>query len=281
MLERFIKLYDDVRLATLDLTGKWPFNQKDLEKMQDIWNSLKPIEVGIKTLGGKNVNLMDAEKIYAKVKHHLMAIGTPVALKLRDAFIKRIKERRNHTLIHLMYFLRIPNYWNFEKDRFDIPIIKEDIIKLATSLIGRLFPNDVRNPTLENDSQEDFFESSEKDLNQKSTCSFEEDIYLGLDEDSNTGQEILEQKLPLVSDEMVKWASNPGGLRPVVLTKLHYALKSIQPSSVESERCFSTCGIYDTKIRSQLGDETLSALLFLNKQFKKSVQKGSRLEKLD
>lgn len=27
---------------------------------------------------------------------------------------------------------------------------------------------------------------------------------------------ILEQKLPLVSDEMVKWASNPGGLRPVV-----------------------------------------------------------------
>jgi hypothetical protein len=42
---------------------------------------------------------MDAEKIFAKVKHHLMAIGTPVALKLRDAFIKRIKVRRNHTLI--------------------------------------------------------------------------------------------------------------------------------------------------------------------------------------
>ena len=32
---------------------------------------------------------------------------------------------------------------------------------------------------------------------------------------------------------------------------------------------------------SRLGDETLSALLFLNKQFKKSVHKGSRLEKLD
>ena len=67
----------------------------------------------------------------------------------------------------------------------------------------------------------------------------------------------------------------------ICLEKLHYALKSIQPSSVESERCFSTCGIYDTKIRSQLGDETLSALLFLNKQFKKCVHKGSRLEKLD
>ena len=30
-----------------------------------------------------------------------------------------------------------------------------------------------------------------------------------------------------------------------------------------------------------MGDETLSALLFLNKQFKKIVHKGSRLEKLD
>ena len=30
-----------------------------------------------------------------------------------------------------------------------------------------------------------------------------------------------------------------------------------------------------------MGDETLSALLFLNNQFKKIVHKGSRLEKLD
>ena len=62
-----------------------------------------------------------------------------------------------------MYFLHVPNYWNFEKDLFDIHIVKEDIIKLATSLICRLFPNDERNPTLEYDSQDKFFESSEKD----------------------------------------------------------------------------------------------------------------------
>ena len=40
---------------------------------------------------------MDAERIFAKVKHHLMAIGTPVALKLRDAFIKRIKYQKDKT----------------------------------------------------------------------------------------------------------------------------------------------------------------------------------------
>ena len=56
---------------------------------------------------------------------------------------------------------------------------------------------------------------------------------------------------------------------PVVLIKLQNALKPIQTSSVEPERCFSTCGFYGTKVRSSLSDKTLSNLLFLNRHFKK------------
>ena len=58
--------------------------------------------------------------------------------------------------MHLLYFLKFPNYWNFEKDSFGMPVVKEDIIKLATQLACRLFPSDVRNPdSLELDSQGD------------------------------------------------------------------------------------------------------------------------------
>ena len=63
---------------------------------------------------------------------------------------------------------------------------------------------------------------------------------------------------------MIKYASNPKGVMPVVLIKLQNALKSIQPSSVEPARCFSTGGFYETKVRSNLSDETLSNLLSLN-----------------
>ena len=56
---------------------------------------------------------------------------------------------------------------------------------------------------------------------------------------------------------------------PVVLIKLQNASKSIQLSSVEPERCFSICGLYGTKVHSNLSDETLSNLPFFNRHFKK------------
>ena len=65
---------------------------------------------------------------------------------------------------------------------------------------------------------------------------------------------------------------------PVVLIKLQNALKSIQPSSVEPERCFSTCRFYGTKVRSNLSDENLSNLLFLNRHFKK-LSKSDKSQK--
>ena len=68
---------------------------------------------------------------------------------------------------------------------------------------------------------------------------------------------------------MIKYASNPKGVMPVVLIKLQNASKSIQPSSVEPERCFSICELYGTKVHSNLSDETLSNLPFFNRHFKK------------
>ena len=65
---------------------------------------------------------------------------------------------------------------------------------------------------------------------------------------------------------------------PVVLIKLQNASKSIQPSSVEPERCFSICELYGTKVHSNLSDETLSNLLFLNRHFKK-LSKSDKSQK--
>ena len=62
---------------------------------------------------------------------------------------------------------------------------------------------------------------------------------------------------------------NALGVMPVVFIKLQNALKSIQPSSVEPERRFSTCWFYGTKVRPNLSDEILSNLPFLNRHFKK------------
>ena len=113
-----------------------------------------------------------------------------------------------------------------------------------------------------------FFEQKSK--MEKANATFSEKIDFDLDEESNEGGNLETQKLPTVCEEMIKYSSNPRGVMPIVLIKLQDALKSIEPSSVEPERCFSTCGFYGTKVRSTLSDETLSNLLFLNRYFKKS-----------
>ena len=42
---------------------------------------------------------------------------------------------------------------------------------------------------------------------------------------------------------------------PKMLKKLHYALKSLPPSLVEAERCFSAAGLFITKLRTSLSDK--------------------------
>lgn len=59
-----------------------------------------------------------------------------------------------------------------------------------------------------------------------------------------------------------------GGTRGDFLQRAYEFLMTIKPTSVESERAFSAAGLFATKIRSRLGDETLDALCFLKSYFK-------------
>ena len=50
---------------------------------------------------------------------------------------------------------------------------------------------------------------------------------------------------------------------------LFTALKTIKPTSVEAERAFSALGYFANKIRSQMNDATLDALIFQRQYYKK------------
>ena len=86
---------------------------------------------------------------------------------------------------------------------------------------------------------------------------------------------------PKIEDVMHAYAGNPR-VMPAILAKLFRALKTIQPTSIEAERAFSTCGLFVTKLRTNLNDDTLNALLIVNKHYKKvkEVQEARKLMKL-
>ena len=51
------------------------------------------------------------------------------------------------------------------------------------------------------------------------------------------------------------------------LEKLYNALLSVKPTTVESERAFSAAGLYLTKMRSSLSENSLNSLCFLKSVF--------------
>ena len=57
--------------------------------------------------------------------------------------------------------------------------------------------------------------------------------------------------------------------QPENLEKLFAALKTIRPTLVEPERAFSAMGLFVTKRRSRLNDNTLDALIFLRHYYMK------------
>ena len=52
------------------------------------------------------------------------------------------------------------------------------------------------------------------------------------------------------------------------ILKLYKSIMTIQPSSVQAERIFSTAGLFSTKLRSRISDRTLDSLCFLRNYFK-------------
>jgi hAT family C-terminal dimerisation region len=57
------------------------------------------------------------------------------------------------------------------------------------------------------------------------------------------------------------------GVKDPNLSKCYKYLKSIPPTSVESERCFSASGNIVTKLRCSMNDDALDAISFLRSHF--------------
>ena len=146
-------------------------------------------------------------------------------------------------------------------------MIQRDIKVLATKLISRLFPNDITIPeNMESfDDSDDIFESSNN-----SDLTHEERLSRLLEEEGNESTVILpsqgNKKPSNIGEELTIFARDPRN-RPPILDKLFGALKTIPPTSIESERIFSTCGLYVTKLRTRMNDDTLHSLVFLNKYY--------------
>ena len=80
-----------------------------------------------------------AEKVTEFTTKKLRDLETSISLALVKVFQARVRERRNPDLIHLLKYLKNPDFVDENQDQFGIKIQKTKITTLATSLLQRLY----------------------------------------------------------------------------------------------------------------------------------------------
>ena len=184
--------------------------------------------------------------------------------QLKEAFRTRMLQRRDTDLVHLISYLSDPSQRK-GKDQFGFRIEREKIADLATKMAKRMFT--VTEPEVEETESE-----MEVEVEPTTNLTFAQKLQKRIEESKQTTSKAKPLQTSFIKKEMDLFeASVARGApeRPEHLELLYQSLLTLPPSSVTSERAFSSAGLFSTKIRSRLGDSTIHSLVFLRDFYKR------------
>ena len=106
---------------------------------------MKPLELAVVELSRRSMDLLGAEGIYKTTIQELSDLDTDIATTLKNSFEKRVQERRQPILVHLIEYLKDPLYVDPNsseaEDQFGNKINKEAVYSKSFGYYSlRLFP---------------------------------------------------------------------------------------------------------------------------------------------
>lgn len=263
MLERYIKLYDCVEEALDELGESSLVSHEDFLSIKYLFEALQPIRLVSEALGRRDATLLTAE---GSLSFLLSKLNSPddksISKKLYEAVVKRINERRNIKLVSLMKFLH-----NNETSTSStaLPVIsRNQVFKFVKEECIHFF-------TWTFDNQTDTT-AAETSGGQHQTLKDELEAIIQQHAGSSSmavaekpDREHIVQKV--IQKELSLYELT-GDLTPG-LKMLFSALKSIKPTSTDSERVFSDSVNICSKRRSSLSDDSINELCFLKSYFRR------------
>ena len=278
MLERFSMLKSCIRKSLIDLKSEINFTDIELTLLSDTILALQPIKLAVETLCSENVNLYIADVTLKFMLDELMNQHTLLSNELKNALIQRIKERRTSYSDVLQYL----SHYNVKKsNEEDYGIFnktnKSTIRKIIEELIERVYNKNETSTELSEISSDSDSENSVNVMPSTSTRSLKEKLHFLIkaktevpaqptliNKKNKSMSQVIKKELTYFHEENVKGK---------YIQLAYDFLMTTRPTSVESERAFSAAGLFCTKIRSRLGDESLNKLCFLRAYLLKSVDK--------
>lgn len=255
MLERFIQTFDCLREALEEIGLPDLVLNTDLEVAKSLHEALQPVRLASEALGRRDATLLSAEGslnfMYAKLKK----TNTKVGSDLYNSITKRINERRHKELITALKFLQglpltsVPEFENSSKSQ-TIKFIKEQGVRLIQD-----FHKDNGGLTVDHVEPE--------------PSSIREELESAIKEFSNPVQ--TDSSLIDFSKVITKELSlfELHGKLSRNLDMIFDALKSIKPTSTDSERVFSDSSNICSKKRTLLSDENVNNICFLKSFFQR------------
>lgn len=259
MLKRFIKLRTCVCDAPYTSKSKISVSDAEFMEIEQLFKTLKPLKYATEALCCADSNLIKADAIFSTLIESI-DVSTDFGKALKDQFLIEILNRRTDYSSVLQY-LHNKNE-NVLCKEFK-PLSKSLLIKKIHEL-SNLFQKNIGE--VNNDEEED-----KEVLND---LSFVDQMNERIKKHSKPIESFKPSSDATSTKKMLKDELDyfeRTGIRGPTLELIYNALMLILPTSVESERAFSTAGWIKNKVRSTMGDNFLNFLTILNKFFR---QKG-------
>ena len=143
MLRRFVRVEREIKVALINMNMVFPFNEEEMEMIRELCESLNHLEVAVNYLCKENMDMVKADQTISFTLSELGNLNTAISFDLMQSLGKRVRERRNAPLIHAMNYLAKPDFINNEIDEFGEAINKTEIRSVLTSLLERLYQQEV------------------------------------------------------------------------------------------------------------------------------------------
>ncbi|XP_013199728.1 uncharacterized protein LOC132903872 isoform X2 [Amyelois transitella] len=271
MIGVFLKLKDSISKALIDWKSDISFSENDIQCLNEIHHSLNVVKLTVMSLCRRETTLYTADTALKFMLKKLDEQDTFLSKNLASNLRSRIKARRL-LLAGVLHYLHDAEDFFAEPDNDTFPKPdSNEISDIVVNLLSQLkykttaaFATDDSCNSRDSNLQ---FERSEESL----TLTLQEQLEKELekcqqfnknkDQSSNTNLDLL----GFVQIE--KAIYDNGGQRGIYLTEAYKYLMCILPTSVESERVFSSAGYFCNRLRSSLSDKMLHALLFLRTHY--------------
>ena len=252
MLERIVKLRIPIHKALLDLDIDIKLNDEEFHHINNIVQALDPIELAVEALCRREANLITAE---ATIKFLFEEIQTYPAteynIRIIDAINQRSVQERYIEASVIMAYLHNPM----------AKLEKKGIVRtFCYSLLSRVATNEVTDVN----TVDDMIPNSNSASQEANTLPVAMKLQLAID----ASLQVSQKQQP--SDESLSSSlkhelniAEQTGERGILLEKVYRMLLTVQPTSVEAERIFSSCAYFCNKFRSSLSDKTLNTLCLI------------------